>query len=56
MSTSANSIIAILNPAGCRKQRRREVLADEITELCGYINAATQSARTARNFGLIGAD
>ena len=41
MSTSSSAIVAILNPEGAHKQRRREALADEITELCGYINAAT---------------
>jgi len=41
MSASSSAIVAILNPEGAHKQRRREALADEITELCGYINAAT---------------
>jgi hypothetical protein len=41
MSPSANCNVAILNPGGALRKRRSETLANEITELCGYINAAT---------------
>ena len=41
MSISTSTKVAILNPEGAQKQRRREALADEITELYGYISAAT---------------
>ena len=41
MSTSANSNVAILNPAGTQIRRRSAALGDEITELYGYISAAT---------------
>lgn len=41
MSASATCNVAILNPEGVLRKRRSESLANEITELCGYINAAT---------------
>jgi hypothetical protein len=41
MSTSATAIVAELNPGPSPKYLRSAALGDEITELCGYIAAAT---------------
>ncbi len=41
MSTSATAIVAELNPGLSPKYLRSAALGDEITELCGYIAAAT---------------
>lgn len=41
MPGSCPAEVAMLNPEGAAKCRRGEALADEITELCGYLNAGT---------------
>ena len=48
MPPSIASNVTALVPVLHHKYRRSEQLGNEITELCGYINAATQSARAAR--------